>query len=151
MSRLRHSTCLLVAFLFSGVSATAQDTTEQQTCLEAVEPTIQDRPMLVVANERMLHRIQAWIDVPTMCLFDRADQISDDTEEWARPTLPITQMLGARVFVYCPSDESMIEAIYRERLANHGVKIVPVVLESRRPAIHRRQDIQKQTLIALLK
>ncbi len=71
---------------------------------------------------------------------------SDPTDQSAIAIVVANQRLLD--FIYCPGDESPIEAIYRERLMNHGVKVIPIALPSSRPSRKQIQKSQKQSLLA---
>ncbi|MFG0255792.1 MAG: hypothetical protein ACF787_11980 [Rhodopirellula sp. JB053] len=105
----------------------------------------EEGPILVVAHKRLLNRIATWTDAPAACLFDRGNLATDVTQPTV-PSLPIARLLKAKCYLYCPSEELPIEAIYRERLANHGVKVIPIASPSQR----RSNEQQKSALLATL-
>ena len=111
-------------------------------------PADQGTAEIVVANQRLLDLIVTWVDLPVECLFDPKGLLDDDADASILPALPIASMLDAKCFVYCPGDESPIEAIYRERMSNHGVKVIPIALPSSLPYWKRIEESQKQSLLA---
>lgn len=143
---------LSVGLLSSVVSVTTHCSADEPTqpCSPHVanEPADQSAVAIVVSNQRLLDLIVTWVDSPAACLFDRQGLLDDDADASILPALPIARMRDAKCFVYCPGDESPIEAIYRERMSNHGVKVIPIALPSSRPSWKQIQKSQKQTLLA---
>ncbi|MCR9207433.1 MULTISPECIES: hypothetical protein [Rhodopirellula] len=145
--------CLVVALAGCGPLATADQPSPQQLTDTASniaangtgESVHEDRPILVVAHKSLLDRIATWTDAPAECLFDR-ENLADDNAQRTVPALPIARLLNAKCYLYCPSEELPIEAIYRERLANHGVKVISIASPSQR----RNQELQKSALLAKL-
>jgi hypothetical protein len=150
MAYLVRSVCFVATFVVFSTLAIADEPIERPTTCDDSDSLDIRGGGIVVANERLLDRITGWIDAPTECLFDRRGLAGGEGDKLTVPTLPITQMLHAKCLVYCPQNELPIEAIYRERLANHGVKVVPVAPPSRHPALKRNQESRKQSLIAVL-
>lgn len=149
--------CLIVALSGGGAFAVAdQPSLQQPTDIRGsnvanqsaeltTESSHQSGPILVVAHKRLLDQISTWTDAPAECLFDREDLPANDNRRTV-PALPIARLLNAKCYLYCPSEELPIEAIYRERLENHGVKVVPVAS----PSPRRNQELQKSSLLAKL-
>lgn len=148
MSRLIRSVCLVAAVAAFTPVAAADESVKPRMIIVSHERPDAGGAAIVVANPRLLDLIATWIDAPAVSLFDRRVLGNEDVLTTA--ALPIARMLDAKFFVYCPGDELPIEAIYRERLANHGVKVIPVVLPSLRLSFKRNQESQKQALIAML-
>jgi hypothetical protein len=148
MLRLILLTSLVSSLVSGATHCSADEPAEPCTRHVASDPTDQSAIAIVVANQRLLDLIVTWIDSPAECLFDRDSLLDDGAEEPASPVLPIARMLEAKCFIYCPGDESPIEAIYRERLMNHGVKVIPIALPSSRPSRKQIQKSQKQSLLA---
>ena len=145
--------CFVAIVAVSGLFAQADDSIQQPTTEPSVDVLPQRGPVLVVANTRLLDLITTWVDSPVETLFDGQETTADDDHQMT-PTLPITRMLDAKCYLYCPSEESPIEAIYRERLANHGVKVVPVQSPNSRPSLRpgyrRQQESRTQLLTAMV-
>ncbi|MFG0266190.1 MAG: hypothetical protein ACF8AM_13745 [Rhodopirellula sp. JB055] len=145
--------CLIVALAGCGpfaepASPSPQqptDTTSNNAANSNSELVHEEGPTLVVAHKSLLDRITPWTDVPAECLFDR-ENLADDNAQRTVPALPIARLLNAKCYLYCPSEELPIEAIYRERLANHGVKVIPIAPRTQR----RNQELQKSALLAKL-
>jgi len=149
MLYLIRSACFVSVFFVAGSIASADDPIEPRSADVVGAFSDQGGPILVVANDRLLHLIVTWIDAPAECLFDRRGLAVGDDEQ-TTPALPIARMLDAKCFVYVPSEELPLEAIYRERLANHGVKVVPIALPSPRRHLNEHQESQRQSLLAIL-
>lgn len=145
--------CLVVAMSGCGPFAAADqpslqqptDTADSNAANGTGELAHGNGPILVVAHKSLLDRIATWTDAPAECLFDR-ENLADDNAQRTVPALPIARLLNAKCFLYCPSEELPIEAIYRERLANHGVKVIPFASRSQR----HTQELQKSALLAKL-
>jgi len=135
-----------VAVLAVSCSFSYAEDPESHTSIESASQDL----VLVVANPRMRGLIATWTDASVECLFDGGHRL-EDGDRVALPSLPIARMLRAKCYVYCPSDEHPIEAIYRERLANHGVQIISLSPPSARPSVNHRLGPQRQSLLAALR
>ncbi|QDV12633.1 hypothetical protein CA51_25190 [Rosistilla oblonga] len=147
MSHLIRSLCFVAVFFGFSSLASADEPTER-IAVDPVDGFSEANSIAtIVANERLLVRIVKWVDAPAESLFDRRGLVVAGGDG---VRMPIKRMLEAKCFVYAPIEELPIEAIYRERLANHGLKVVPVALPSPRARLKRVQESQKQSLIAML-
>lgn len=108
-------------------------------------------PVCVVANPRVHDLVTSWTDASVECLFDNGCDTLKCDARMPSPVISVARMLQARCYVYSPCDELPIEAIYRERLANHGVRIIHLQPPSQWRSMEDRNQIQQQSLLAALK